>query len=63
MKVQFYLDSNANADSSKESGWFDTVEDLGYEVGEWEALTDEDKFHEAQRWATEYIGIWYEERE
>jgi hypothetical protein len=34
MKVQFNCDSGANIDSSRESGWFDPVDELGLDEGE-----------------------------
>ena len=63
MKVQFNVNSGANIHSNNSSGWLDTVEDLGMEAGEWEAMSDDDKWKEAEFWANERLEIYYEEEE
>ena len=63
MKVQFNVNSGANIYSTHESGWFDTVEELGMDEGEWEAMSDDEKYKEAEIWAENYLEIYYEEKE
>ena len=65
MKVQFNLNSGANIYSTNESGWYDTVEDLGLEEGEWEKMTDDEKYNECvEYWnGMGYPEMYYEERE
>lgn len=63
MKVRFNCDSGANIHSNRDSGWLDTVEDLGMAEGEWENMTDDEKFQETEIWANNYLAIWYEEEE
>lgn len=63
MKVKFFVDSGANIHSNNESEWFDPVEDLGMEEGEWESMSDEDKYKEAEMWVSNYLEIGYEEKE
>jgi hypothetical protein len=60
--IQFNLDSNANINSCKESGWLDTVADLGLEDGEWENMTEGQKYELADEWAQQHISIYYEEK-
>ena len=64
MKVRFNCNSGANIHSKKDSGWLDTVDDLRFDEGEWEAMTEEDKYKEAELWAWENgLEIFYEEEE
>ena len=65
MKVQFNVNSGANIHSNNESGWLDTVEDLGLAEGEWESLTDDEKYKETiEYWqAMGQPEIFYEEKE
>ncbi len=58
--VQFNCDSGANIHSCKESGWLDTVEDLGLDEGEWEDYSDEEKEQMAKDWAYRSLAIYYE---
>ena len=44
MKVQFNCNSGANIHSNNDSGWLSTVEDLGLKEGEWESMTDDEKY-------------------
>ena len=60
MKVKFYCNSGANIHSYREA-IFDTVKDLDMEEGEWEKLTDDDKYDEAEIWANNRLEIGYEE--
>ena len=62
MKIKFYCDSGANIHSCNDSGWLDP-NDLGYEEGEWEKLSDDDKYREAEFWANERLDIGYQEKE
>lgn len=63
MKVKFYVDSGANIHSNNESEWLDTVEDLGMEEGEWEEMSDDDKYKEVEMWASNYLDMGYEEKD
>lgn len=62
MKIQLYLDNGANIHSCRDSGWIDPVDEFGLNEGEWETLTDEEKWEYASDWANNYIDIgWNEE--
>lgn len=61
MKVRFNCDSGANIHSNRKSNWLDTVADLGFDEGEWENMTNDQKFEEAEIWANERLEIWWEE--
>lgn len=50
MKVEFYCDSGANIHSCQEQ-ILDTVKDLGLDEGEWEKLSEEEKWKLAEEWA------------
>lgn len=63
MKVKFFVDSGANIHSNNESDWFDTVEDLGMDEGEWEQMSDDEKWKEAELWVLNYLDIGYDEDE
>jgi len=63
MKVKFSLDSGANIHSCNDSGWLDTVDDLGLKVGEWEEYPGEEKYKFAEEWANAYLHIGYEEKD
>ena len=65
MKVQFFLNSGANIDSCNESDWLDTVKDLGYDDGEWESMSDDEKYQSAiEYWGSfGYPEIYYKEEE
>lgn len=61
-KVRFYMDTGANIKSAKESKIIDTVDDLGYSEGEWESLSDEDKYKAAEEWCWQNgLDVGYEE--
>lgn len=62
MKVKFYCDSGANIHSCRESDWLDVEEDLLFGYGEWEKLTDDEKYEIAVDWANNYLDIGYEEK-
>ena len=64
MKVRSNIDSHANIHSNHQSEWFDTVKDLGLAEGEWEKLTDDEKYGHAKDWvySNGYCEIWYEEQ-
>lgn len=58
--VQFNVDSGANIHSNNKSGWIDPVEELGCEEGEWEGMTDDEKWECAREWASNYLDIGFE---
>lgn len=60
-KVRFNVNSGANIHSTKTSKWYDTVEDLGMAEGEWEGMSDDDKWMYTDKWAQQYLEIYYEE--
>ena len=62
MKVKFFCNSGANIHSCHDSGWLDTVKDLGLDEGEWEEYSDDDKWKQAEEWANQYLEIYYEEQ-
>ena|GEM_PF-4689859 len=49
-KVKFYCNSGANAHSYREEE-FDTVDDLGLDEGEWEDMSEDDRYRMAEDWA------------
>ena len=57
-KVTFYCDSGANIHSCREDT-FDTEKDLGLDPGEWEEMSDDQKYKMAEEWAWERIEIGY----
>jgi hypothetical protein len=59
MKVKFFCNSGANIHSTREET-LDT-KDLGLEDEEWEQLTDDEKYKEAEIWANDRLEIGYEE--
>lgn len=61
MKVRFNINSGANIHSRK-SRVVDTVKDLGYDEGEWEQLTNEEKDEAVMQWAwNNGLSVWWEE--
>ena len=60
MKVRFCCDSGANIHSCR-SEILDTVEDLGFDEGEWETLSDDAKTSLLDDWAAARLEIYYEE--
>ena len=60
-KVKFFLDNGANIHSCRKSGVLDTEKDLGLDVGEWEGMTENEKFKVAEDWAADKIEIYFEE--
>lgn len=61
-KIQFLIDSGANIKSEKRSRKLDTETDLGLAAGEWENMTDDEKYLEAESWAWQNgLSIGYEE--
>ena len=60
MKVKFGCDNGANVHSAR-TETFDTLEDLGYEDEEWNALTEDQKYELAKEWCFERLDIWVEE--
>ena len=62
MKVEFYVNSGANIHSCNKSELMN-VEELGYSEEEWNNLTEDEKWKEAEQWANEYLEIGYIEEE
>ncbi len=60
-KVRFFLHTGANVHSVRKSDVLCTVKDLSLEDGEWESMSDSDKYLIAEQWAGNNIQIWYEE--
>jgi hypothetical protein len=60
VKVEFYCDSGANIHSRKRE-IFDTVKDLGLDEGEWEKLSEDEKYKLAEEWAYEQMSIGFRE--
>ena len=60
-KVQFFLNNGANIHSLRKSGILDTEKDLSLDAGEWEAMTDDEKYKVAEDWAADKIEIYFEE--
>jgi len=61
-KVQFFLDNGANIHSCRKSGVMDTVKDLGFVEGEWEEMSEDEKYKAAEEWAADKIEIYFEEK-
>jgi hypothetical protein len=63
MKVRFNLNSGANVHSNHDTGWLDTLEDLGMDDGEWESMTEDEKYdYVAEYWnGMGYPEMFYEE--
>jgi len=62
MRVKFCCNSGANIKSCREAV-LDTVKDLGMEEGEWEGLSDDEKYAVVDSWANDRLEIYYEELE
>lgn len=54
MKVKFYCDSGANIHSCREEV-MDTVKDLGLKEGEWEGLSEEEKYEQVKDWMNDRL--------
>lgn len=63
MKVNFFIDSGANTQSAKDTGWLDTVEDLGLEEGEWEKMDREAKDKFCWDHMVPEVESWFKEEE
>lgn len=59
-KVEFKL-SIGYPGANRESGVLDTVDDLGLDEGEWESLSDDERYEFVTEWANDYIEYWYED--
>jgi hypothetical protein len=59
-KVTFYLDNGANIHSCRKKK-IDTVKDLHMEEGEWEAMTDDEKYKIVDEWAQDKLQISWED--
>lgn len=62
MKVTFYCNSGANIHSCREEE-MDTVEDLGLDEGEWEKMSEDQKYKVAEEWANDRLEIGFKEGE
>lgn len=62
MKVTFWCNSGANAYSKREEV-LDVEKDLGYTLEEWNSMSPDEKYKEAERWAWERLEIGFEESE
>ena len=60
MKVRFFCNSGANIHSKREQ-IIDTVIDLSLEDGEWERMSDDDKYKMAEEWAWERLEIGFDD--
>lgn len=49
MEIRFYCDSGANIHSEKSETF--TIEDLGLEEGEWDDMSNDEKYRMAEEWA------------
>jgi len=49
-KVKFYCNSGANIHSTNEEV-LDTIDDLGFEEGDWEDMSEDDRYKMAEEWA------------
>tara|TARA_R110000851_G_C12891788_1_gene547223 strand:+ start:63 stop:257 length:195 start_codon:yes stop_codon:yes gene_type:complete len=63
MKVKFYLDNGANIHSCRDTEWFDPVDYLGLEQGEWELMSEEDKHEMVRDEMNQYVDMGFEESE
>lgn len=59
-KVIFHCDSGANIHSCR-SETLDTVKDLGLDDGEWESMSNEDKYKIVEEWAASDLEIFWTE--
>lgn len=60
--VKFHCDSGANIHSCRKAT-FNTVSDLGLEEGEWEAMSEDDRYKIVEEWANNGLEIFYTEEE
>lgn len=59
-KLKFNCDSGANIKSCKSED-IDTVDDLGLDEGEWEEMSEEDRYEVMLQWAYDGgLEIWAE---
>lgn len=58
--VKFHCNSGANIHSCRTEE-VDTVKDLGLDDGEWESMSEEDKYKEVEQWAKNRLEIYYTE--
>lgn len=61
-KVTFYCNSGAEEGDTRIEE-LDTVEDLGLEEGEWEEMSEEERYFIVDEWANERLEIWYEDED
>lgn len=58
-KVIFYCNSGANIHSCRKST-IDTVKDLNLADGEWEEMTEDQRFEIVKEWANDKLEIYWE---
>lgn len=58
-KVIFYCNSGANIHSTRKQT-LDTDKDLNLDEGEWEQMSEDDRFLIVQEWANERLEIYWE---
>ena len=56
--VKFHCNSGANIQSCR-TETLDTVADLRLEEGEWEAMSEDDKYTMVEEWANERLEIYW----
>lgn len=57
--VKFVCNSGANIYSARKDV-FNTVKDFGMEEGEWEALSEDERFELVNEWAQDRLEIYWE---
>lgn len=64
MKVRFFIDSGANIRSCNESEWIDPADDWGLDPGEWENMSEDEKYKAAAEYWQEQgqPEIYFEEQ-
>lgn len=60
MKVKFCCDSGANIHSCRRET-LDTVKDLGLDEGEWESMSQDERYTLVEEWANDRLSIFWEE--
>ncbi len=59
MKIEFYCNSGANAFSCRKEVF--TIDDLGMSEQQWDALSDDEKYAQAEEWANDRLEIGWKE--
>ena len=58
--VEFHIGIGIGGDPFS-SGTLDTVDDLGFDEGEWESLDEGAKDMVVYEWSQDWVDTWYEE--